>query len=181
MLNSLRTIFAPLTVIAVLCGWTNIINTARAAAAAAPQNEALIATIRSRFATINQNLGRYRKVRKDLEGESAEGGTLVAHLDGKSVRKVVATHYGETGRAIEEYYYWDDQLIFVLRKEFHYTRPLSGKVRSIAENRFYFDGGRLIRWLDQKRKTVRPEETGYGEQQEQLLNDARRFADMARS
>lgn len=95
-----------------------------------------IETIRAHYNTINRNLPRYRKVEKELSGYSAEGGSLAAYYDGNSIRKISALYYGETGKASEDYYYWDNQLIFVYRKDFQYDKPASGRVVATAdENR----------------------------------------------
>jgi uncharacterized protein YxeA len=124
------------------------------AAVARAQAEGQIQSIRQEYAKINRGLRKYRKVRKDLDGFSAEGGELVAYFQGPNIVKIAATFYGESGKALEEYYYRDGKLIFVFRKDFRYNRPLSGKVVSTAENRFYFDNETLIRWIDENGKTA---------------------------
>jgi hypothetical protein len=43
---------------------------------------------------------------------------------------------------------------FVLRVESHYTKPMSGVVKTKTEERFYFADGSLIRWLDAQNKDV---------------------------
>jgi hypothetical protein len=45
-------------------------------------------------------------------------------------------------------------LIFVLRVDSRYDKPLSGVVKSKSEERFYFADGVLIRWLDPRKKEV---------------------------
>ncbi len=128
-----------------------------------------IATIRSRYATINKNQQRYRKVKKDFSGYSAEGGTMEAYLDGKAVMKIVATHFGESGRAVEEYYYWDGRLIFVYRRDSMYDNPSSAKVVSTSEDRFYFDNDKLIRWIGGSGQQVPSAQNEYGEKQSYFL------------
>jgi hypothetical protein len=139
-----------------------------------------IDTIRSRYAEINKNLSRYRKVKKELSGYSAEGGQLEAYFDGKAIRKIVATHYGESGRATEEFYYWDDQLIFVFRKDSQYDKPLSGKVVSTSENRFYFDNKQLIRWIGENGKQVSSNQPEYAEKQRENLENSSEFLKLVR-
>ena len=108
--------------------------------------------IRTRYDAVERTLGRCRQVKRDLPGESAEGGELTAYFLGSSLLKVVGKFYGETGQAREEYYFWDDRLFFVLRVESRYDEPLSGKVTSKSEQRFYFADEALIRWLDRRGK-----------------------------
>lgn len=140
-----------------------------------------IETIRSRYTAINKNLSRYRRVKKELSGYSAEGGALEAYSNGNSIKKIVATYYGEIGKAVEEYYYWDDQLIFVFRKDFQYDKPLSGRTVSTKANRFYFDRDRLIRWIGEKGKQITSNQSEYGEKQREYLESSAQFLKLARS
>ncbi len=140
-----------------------------------------IQSIRARYAKINKLLARFKQVKKELSGFSAEGGELVAYLDGPAVAKIVATYFGEGGRSVEEYYYWNGDLIFAFRKEFTYDKPLSGKVVRTREDRFYFDNNRLVRWIDQKGKPVSESEPALNEKQKEYLESARRLAEGARS
>lgn len=140
-----------------------------------------IQSIREQYAKINKNAARYRSVKKELSGFSAEGGTLVAYFDGPKIMKIVATHYGEGGNAVEEYYYGDDQLIFVFRKDSIYDKPGSGKVVRTAENRFYFANDRLIRWIDENAKQIASSNSEYLEKEKDNLQSSRQFTDGARS
>ncbi len=140
-----------------------------------------IETIRSHYTAINKKLSRYRRVKKELSGYSAEGGALEAYFDGAAIKKIVATHYGEIGKAVEEFYYWDDQLIFVFRKDFQYDKPLSGRTVSTKENRFYFDKDRLIRWIGEKGRQIPSKQPEYGEKQREYLESSAQFIKLARS
>ena len=110
-----------------------------------PQVDNAIESIRQHYASINQNAPRYRRVKKNLAGYSAEGGEVVAYFHGPTVMKMAATFFGETGRAVEEYYFWNGQLIFVFQTDNRYDKPFGKVVRKI-ENRFYFKDGKMIRW-----------------------------------
>lgn len=145
------------------------------------QEKELISSIRERYAAVNKNLAKYRVVRKELSGFSAEGGELVAYFHGASVVKVVATHLGETGRSLEEFYYRGGELVFVFYRRETYDAPMSGKVSKTAEERFYFAGGRLIRWLDSRGRAVAPGRGEYREAQARYLDSSRRFVEGALS
>jgi hypothetical protein len=116
--------------------------------------EEKVKTIRAHYEEIETDLKRCTEVKSDLPDESTEGGELTAYLSGQSLRKLIAKFYGETGQAIEEYYFWNERPIFVLRVESHYNKPLSGIAKSKTEERFYFADGVLIRWLDPAKKEV---------------------------
>ena len=140
-----------------------------------------ISAIRRRYSAINRAPAKYRVVKKELSGFSTEGGELVAYLDGESVVKITATHFGETGRSFEEFYYWDGRLFFILHRRETYDEPMSGRVSKTAEERFYFNDGRLIRWLDSRGRAVAPGRGEYREAQARYLDVARRFVEGARS
>jgi hypothetical protein len=116
--------------------------------------EEKVKNIRAHYEEIETDLKRCTEVKSDLPDESTEGGELTAYFSGQSLRKLIAKFYGETGQAIEEYYFWNERPIFVLRVESHYNKPLSGIAKSKTEERFYFADGVLIRWLDPGKKEV---------------------------
>lgn len=146
-----------------------------------PQEKESISSIRERYAAINKNLAKYRVVKKELSGFSAEGGELVAYIDGASVVKMAAAHLGETGRSSEEFYYRGGELVFVFYRRETYDAPMSGKVSKTEEERFYFAGGRLIRWLDSRGRAVAPGRGEYREAQSRYLDSSRRFVEGALS
>ena len=133
-----------------------------------PNEESAIALIRERYAIVNRAVPQYRKTERSLDGFSTEGGTLEAFYDGTALRKIIATYLGETGRAAEEYYFWDEQVFFVFRSEDTYDEPF-GKVVQTTENRFYFVDNRMIRWLNQDRRHVPSAEPSFTERQNALL------------
>jgi hypothetical protein len=146
-----------------------------------PQEKESISSIRERYAAVNKNLSKYRVVKKELSGFSTEGGELVVYFDGASVVKIAATHLGETGRSLEEFYYRDGELVFVFYRRETYDAPMSGKVSKRADERFYFADGRLIRWLDNRGRAVAPGRGEYREAQARYLDGSRRFVEGARS
>jgi hypothetical protein len=114
--------------------------------------EEKVKSIRTKYAQIEKGLKDCRQVKRELPGESAEGGELTAYFKDRSVEKLSATFLGETGKALEEYYFWNSELIFVFRVESHYTKPMSGVVQTKTEERFYLADGKLIQWLGADKK-----------------------------
>jgi hypothetical protein len=149
--------------------------------AATAQTGDSIDSIRQHYPTINQNVKLYRRVKKNLSGFSAEGGELIAYFHGPTVMKMTATFFGETGRSNEEYYYWDEKLIFILSTENHYDKPLSGKVVRKIENRFYFKDDKLIRWLDENGKEVTSGLAEYATKQTDSLKMSKQLVEGAKS
>ncbi len=158
-----------------------LMSLASVTGAARVQSEDEFSAIRQHYAQINRNAAKYKKVRKDLSGFSAEGGVLVAYFEGANIMKIAATFYGETGKAAEEYYYWDGKLIFVLRTDSRYSKPLSGKVVKTTVERFYFNEDKLIRWIDENGKQVAPDTSEYAEKQKDYLDTSKEFTGALRS
>jgi hypothetical protein len=140
-----------------------------------------IQTIRQQYAAINRNAAKYRKVKKELLGFSAEGGELVAYLSGPSIVKITTTFFGEIGRATDEYYYSNDKLIFVYRKHSHYSGQLTGKVVRTTENRYYFKDDKLIRWIDEKGKQVSSAGSEFAAKEAERLASSKQFSDGVRA
>lgn len=140
-----------------------------------------VQTIRRQYSAINKRAGKYRKVRKELSGFSLEGGQLVAYFDGPRLVKIIANHYGEGGRSVEEYYFSNDRLIFVYQRDLRYDRPMSGRVVSTKENRLYFNDDQLIRWIDEDGRPSSASGEGLQTRQKELLETARQFVAGARS
>jgi hypothetical protein len=145
------------------------------------QTTASIQAIRQQYAAINKGARRYRKIRKELSGFSLEGGELLAYFDGPAIVKIVANHFGESGRAVEEYYYSNGKLIFVYRKHYRYDKPMSGKVVSTQENRFYFKNDRLISWVNEDGKQVASASDEFKQRQDEYLESSSKFLIGARS
>jgi hypothetical protein len=140
--------------------------------------EEKIKSIRAKYAQIEKGLKECRQVKRELAGESAEGGELIAYFKDRSVEKLSATFFGETGKAEEQYYFWNSELIFVFRTEWHYTKPMSGVTKSKTEQRFYFADGKLIRWLNPDKKEVATDASKLGRERE-LLAAAKNYSTMA--
>ena len=145
------------------------------------QTDDSISSIRQRYAAINKSVRKYKKVKKELSGFSLEGGELIAYFSGPRIVKITAAYFGESGRAMEEYYYWNEKLIFVFRRDYTYSEPMSGKVVSTKSNRFYFGGDRLIRWIDENGKAKSSSDGEYQTKQQELLETSNKFLKAARS
>lgn len=140
--------------------------------------EGKIEAIRGECAAIEKQLKDCRQVKRDLPGESTEGGEITAWFKGSTLRKLSAQFFGETGKALEEYCFADGRLIFVLRVETRYTKPMSGVTKNKTEQRFYFAVGKLIRWLNPENKDV-TSDVARPERERELLAAAHRYSDIA--
>ena len=149
--------------------------------AAPGSTEAAVRAIRQRYAEINAHAAKDRKVKKELAGFSAEGGTLVAYFDGEALAKIELTFYGESGEATEEYYYQDDKLVFVFWADSNYDHLRSGKIAHTDESRFYFRDDTLIAWIDAQAKPVEPGAGNYQDKQKECLQNSSEFSRAARS
>lgn len=146
--------------------------------AADPGVEEQVKSIRGKYAEIESELKDCRQVKRDLPDESAEGGELTAYFKGATLRKLSARFFGETGKALEEFYFVENELIFVLRADTRYTKPNSGVVKNKTEQRFYFADGKLIRWLNPDNKDV-TSDPSKPERERELLDAAKKYSALA--
>ena len=153
------------------------------------QNEEPIRSIRSEYKLINRADKRSTTVERVLPNYSEEGSILTGYYSGSVLRKIEAVFYGETGQAVEEFYFWHGRLIFVLRTDLFYNQPLGmaaarrTDVHGIRreQTRFYFNQGKLIRWLDANQTPVATEGITARNREHELLQDARTFISLLRS
>lgn len=110
-----------------------------------------ILRIRKQCQTIDNRAHQYVKKERELLGESTEGGALVGYYQSGKLRKLVANYYGESGRAVEEYYLIEGKPVFILRTDFRYKSPIyinaNATIAATTKERFYFEGEHLIRWI----------------------------------
>lgn len=116
--------------------------------------------IRSNFKRIN-SITKWTSIKKkDIEGESAEGGEAIFYEHKGHLKKITTRLYGEMGQVLTEYYLLNGDLSFVFEKKYTYNRPFfydakamkenndteffDLKKSEIEENRNYFEKGKLI-------------------------------------
>lgn len=131
-----------------------------------------IKEIRKEYSKINSDTSKYSVVQKDINGESAEGGILKKFFENDVLRKAVEVFFGETGKLTAEYYFKDEEIIFVYEREDRYDSPIyegNGKIKSTVENRYYFNHKKLIRWIGSDGKVVKPEQ--YLDKENEILDD----------
>jgi hypothetical protein len=118
--------------------------------------------IKTQFADINKHSSTYRKVYRDDMGQSTEGGEATAYFDGKELKKIVSTMYGETGKGTSEYYFYNNKLIFYYEIIYRYNMPFyihgGGKITSVYATRYYFDNSTIIKYLYKPKKTLSAKE-----------------------
>lgn len=134
----------------------------------------LINEINKERREINSKAAVYDKVEKDVFGKSTEGGVVTAFYDNKVFKKVITTFYGEMGKTVTEYYFNKDGLSFVFNVKYLYDKPIyekGSKIVSTQENRYYFLNNQLIKWLDNKGKSVNLSSREYQKEQKNLLED----------
>jgi hypothetical protein len=137
----------------------------------------LVSQIKEQSLAINANLAKYRLVEQDLMDESAEGGFISAFDDRQAVRKLIVTYYGETGKAVTEYYFNHNTLLFALIRESHYNKSVTQpglKITSVYENRCYFNNNKMIRWL-QGTIIQKPNTVSYNDEGTKLLSESKRL------
>lgn len=136
----------------------------------------LIVQIRNEYNLINKSLDSYTKVEnndinvyKDLNPDnySFESNeiyrlaivNLIRYYDNDEIKKAIVKFNGDRQDLISEYYYKNGVLIFVFKTQIDYEKPkwsddFNEADKKVLENRFYFNGEKLIKWIDFNKETV---------------------------
>jgi hypothetical protein len=152
-----------------------------------------INSIKIEITDIQENVALYKKIKKDQDDASSEGGFIEYYFDNNQLKKVLEIHFGETGKFITEYYYTKGELIFVYTKEYQYNRPIYWdkqaakemgdnevfdlKKSKIKKNEYYFKNETLIGWVNYKGKAEAVGSKEFKKKEIDLLENGQRFLD----
>lgn len=132
--------------IAFLSLWLCLIGATHAQTA-----DATVRRIRREYADARRALPTLRAVRRNINDEADEGGTVVGYYTKtNALRALTITWFGEMGKRVDEVYLLPGNRRFVLRSVMQYDKPY-GKVVRTRQSRFYLSGGTLVRHLEGSR------------------------------
>jgi hypothetical protein len=147
-----------------------------------------ILEIRKEYKNIRDALPSLNKVELELSGYSAEGGRATAYRDSKKgIRLIRVELYGESGKVFEEFYYRNGSLIFALYESHRYNVPFyvtpevakdaggvafDPKRTKITEDRYYFENGKMLRWIDENKKDISTTSNEFKESEKAILRFA---------
>lgn len=144
----------------------------------------IISEIKKQYITINSKAAGYNKVEKDIIEQSAEGGIILALYDNSDLKKVITTYYGETGKAVTEYYFNSGSLFFAIKREYFYDKPIyeeGSNVAFMSENQYYFYKSTLFNWLDSNKKAVKNDSTNYKEEENSFMAEIKNLKEILAS
>jgi hypothetical protein len=156
--------------------------TASPSPAQAQKADSAMRILRARYKRMTDDAARYQQYETSLDSIGLEHwatgrGHLTAAFEGDTLRTVVASYVGTTGHVTESYYFWNGAP-FVVRARLHVDD--SKGANDPAEQRFYFNRGYLVRWVDPGH-TIHPVTTGaVFARAMQLMADATRLVDASR-
>jgi hypothetical protein len=121
--------------------------------------------IKTAYVKITSNKESYLQKNVDVDEFSTEGGYATAYLQNGEVKLIEVGSAFETGKSFLNLYYKQNELFFVLQTEHRYNRPFYYDAEAaqenndseafdesktiITENRYYFNRGELIRWINE--------------------------------
>jgi hypothetical protein len=159
--------------------------------------DALITEIRQQYRLIHQQLPKLKVSEFDAGLLATEGVEAKAFRDLKGELKLIRTiSYGEMGKLLSEYYFQNKQLVFVLVIDQRYNAPMyldekAAKELGIApfdsnktvvtEDRYYFNQDRLIRWLDNKKRSIAPTQPAFVAQGKAILQASQQLVSKAKA
>ncbi|MEN8124141.1 MAG: hypothetical protein ABFR32_03350 [Bacteroidota bacterium] len=136
----------------------------------AQNTDLLVKDIISKSKIIKDNIDIYDNKITQVLNESTEGGMATAYCDKAELKLIQIIWFGEIGKNIIEYYFDQDQLIFVSTQDFNYNRPIYFDQKTpknivvnevydpdkttVKENRFYFNNEKLFLWYNNDKQEI---------------------------
>jgi len=150
-------------------------------------DDSTITQIRKEYQAIQSALPTLKMESLALYGYSTEGGEAKVYRDAKgNVRLIRVELFEEMGKIFEEYYYQNGSLIFVFYERHDYNVPFyvtpeiakeigsdesfDGRKTKITEDRYYFNSGKMIRWLNDEKKKVDTKSKEFRETEKQIMD-----------
>jgi len=149
--------------------WIILLITIVSAPACNKKPENIVAGVMKHYEEINRKQKDYKVKRVD-DITSAASGTITGYYRDDEVKKIVAEHFSDTCRTFTEYYFDDGMLIFILRQNFVYNKPISyteekatalgdsvwydDKKTRLDISRFFFSSNKLEKWYTPDGKEV---------------------------
>jgi hypothetical protein len=134
-----------------------------------------ISPIKRDFNYIESNLASFARSQKKVAGLAADSAFAVVYEDETGVRKIRVRLSAGSDRKTMEFYYTAEQLIFA-----YVVTPQAAYGTVPDEERFYFQQGRMIRWLDGRRHAVPPDDSAFRRNEALLLCEGARLLQDAR-
>ena len=117
-----------------------------------------IAQTRAHYATVGKAVSKATVVKRKLQGYSQEDGELTAYFHKGVPLKMTVKFYDGSNRLIEEYYFWQGRLFFILRTTEIYESSIGNTgdpdIYSRLQSRSYFKDGKLWLWIKSDGKRV---------------------------
>jgi hypothetical protein len=166
---------ALLLILSITCCYgqkSNDRKTGSAATVNSDSTEEKIASIRKEYKRIISEEPKCKVATEDMDDRSTEGGEMKKFYLGKSLQKARLIFFGETGKAIFEYYFVEGVVIFFLKRTYGYNIPMylkGSRVSKMEEERFYFNNKTLIRWIGPDGKIIASNR--YSGREKEILQD----------
>ena len=125
--------------------------------------------IMKHYSEINKKLKDY-KIKHVDDIRWAAGDAITGYYRDEEVKKIVSERFTDTCRTFTEYYFDDGMLIFVLKQNFVYNKPVSytmekanalgdsvwydDKKTVLQVSRFFFNKNKMVKWISFDNKEV---------------------------
>jgi len=122
----------------------------------------------------------YVKKEFNLNDYSSEGGIVQSYSNERGyLVKIKATYFGHSGKSEWDYYFQNDSLFFVDKKEYRYKKSLSNNaeavIDSIIESKYFLERGSLKKWVDENKFIVDSTSEKFKQESNYLIQDVIEF------
>lgn len=152
--------------------------------------------IRQSYNKIHSSLRLLKVSEFESDLQSTDGVEAKRYVDAKGKIKLIKIDaFGETGKWFSEYYFKSEEPIFVLTITHQYNAPyywdkkkakelgneaFDPKKTKVLENRYYFNKGQLIRWIDENKQTVKTSDVRFKAEGKKVLAESQNLLNKAK-
>ncbi|HEX8244983.1 MAG TPA: hypothetical protein VF541_15850 [Longimicrobium sp.] len=145
-----------------------------------PDVAASVARIAKLFQAVEHEraTGQLDSIRREITGFPGDSAYATIYFARGDVPKIRARAYSGDVRTSFQAYYGGGQLAFIYRTT---NRLFAADSVELEQQRFYFSGGSLIRWLDANHREVSPTSAEYIDAEQRMRSLGTRLMDAVRS
>lgn len=141
----------------------------------------ILKDIRNKCQQVNAGKPAYRKVEAD-PSQTSEGGEAMGYFNKGSIVLIEERMYWESGKSRRSIYYNNGLPVFIFLQASTYNVPyydstFNSKLTKVTEDRSYFYKGKMIRWIDAKKKVFSARDSMYAEKEAGALSLAKELYD----
>jgi hypothetical protein len=143
--------------------------------------DSLVRTIKITYANHINQRNWFKRSERPAVDKLANNGHVVAYLKHDTLQFMVESYFSETGKTRAEYHFEKGIFVFKLEQRCTYNAPIYDSLNfdpekmSIEENRYYFQQGQMILWMNEKNLPINQQSILFKDKEEEVLEEVKKL------